>query len=262
MKEDLTDLLRALRDLRSAKEAAVEANLRLVIRIARKYFHSGVPFEDLVQEGNLGLMRAVDKFDYRRGYMFSTYASWWIKQALNRAVHAQGHLIRLPFRLVQKAGKARRSSSQMLLETGDSPHVEEIARDVGVPPQELADILQTMTSRLISMEMPVMEGAAEMKDFIADPSSVSPEDAVVDKDMRMELREVLEHLDPREKRILTERFGMSGEDERSLRDLGRKLGVTPERIRQIEKKALQKMRRRLAALESQEDFARMSKISN
>jgi len=262
MKEDLAIVVRARRDLRSAKKAAVEANLRLVILIARKYFHPEVPFEDLVQEGDLGLMRAVDKFEYRRGFRFSTYANWWIKQAIARAIYSHGHVIRLPFHLIQKASKAKRSSSQRLLETGYSPATEEVARGVGVSPQKLRDILQTMSSRPISMETPVLEGEAEMKDFIADPGSVSPEDAVIDKDMKRELRALLELLDPREKLILTERFGISGEDEQSLRDLSRELGVTPERIRQIEKKAMEKIRRRLEALESHHVFARMSKISN
>jgi RNA polymerase sigma factor (sigma-70 family) len=250
MKEDSAALVRARRDLHSAKKAAVEANLRLVIRIARKYFHSGVPFQDLVQEGNLGLMRAVDKFDYRRGYKFSTYANWWIKQAIARAIYVQGHLIRLPFHLVQKAGSIRRSSSKRLLETGTSPATDEVAREVGISPLKLDSILQTMRRRLISMEMPVLEGEAEMRDFIADPSSVSPEDAVIHEDMNSTLRALLEILDRREKLILMKRFGIGGEEEQSLRALSREFGLTPERIRQIEKKAMDKIRRRLSALET------------
>jgi RNA polymerase sigma factor (sigma-70 family) len=250
MKEDLTLLVRALSDLHSAKKAAVEANLRLVIRIARKYFHPEVPFEDLVQEGNLGLMRAVDKFDYRRGYKFSTYANWWIKQAIARAIYAHGHTIRLPYHLVQKAAKAKRSSSKQLLETGTSPSTEEAARKAGISPLKLDSILQAMARRLIPMETPVLDGNAEMGEFIADPSDLSPEDAVIHEDTNTTLRALLEILGRREKLILMKRFGIGGEEERSLRELAGEFGVTPERIRQIEKKALEKIRRRLSALEA------------
>jgi RNA polymerase sigma factor (sigma-70 family) len=262
MKEDLAAVARALSDLHSAKKAAVEANLRLVIRIARKYFHPEVLFEDLVQEGNLGLMRAVDKFDYRRGYKFSTYANWWIKQAIARAIYAQGHVIRLPLHLVQKAGKAKRSSSKRLLKTGNSPGTEEVAREVGISPRKLENILDAMRSRLISIDAPVLDGKTEVSDFIADPADLSPEDVAINENMKTELRTLLETLDPREKLILTKRFGINGEDERSLRELSRELGVTAERIRQIEEKALQKIRRRFEARVSYRAFTDMSKISN
>jgi RNA polymerase sigma factor (sigma-70 family) len=250
MKEDLATVVSARSDLQSAKKEAVEANLRLVIRIARKYFHPEVPFEDLVQEGNLGLMRAVDKFDYLRGYKFSTYANWWIKQAIARSIYAHGHIIRLPFHLVQKAGKAGRASSKGQLETGKSPATEEIAREVGISPMKLDSILQAMKRRLVSMDMPILEGEAELRDFIADPAALSPEDAVIHKDMNAELKTLLETLDPREKLILMKRFGIDGEEEQSLRELSREFGVTAERIRQIEKKAMEKVRRRLSALEA------------
>ena len=262
MKEDLAAVVRALSDLHSAKKAAVEANLRLVIRIARKYFYSGLPFEDVVQEGNLGLMRAVDKFDYRRGYKFSTYANWWIKQAIARSIYAHGHIIRLPFHLLQKAGKAKRSSSQRLLKTGDSPGTEEVAGEVGISPRKLENILDAMRTRLISIDAPVLDGKTEVSDFIADPADLSPEDVAINENMNTELRTLLETLDPREKLVLAKRFGISGEEERSLRQLGRELGVTAERIRQIEKKALQKIRRRFEARVSFRAFADMSKISN
>ena len=262
MKEDLATVLRVRRDLHSAKNAAVEANLRLVIRMARKYFHAGIPFQDLVQEGNLGLMRAVDKFDYRLGYKFSTYANWWIKQAITRAIYAQGHIIRLPYHLVQKAGKAQRSSSARVLETGNFPPPEEVAREVGISPLKLESILQALRRRLISMETPVLEGKAEMRDFIVDPGSVSPEDAVIHKDVNMELRALLEILDRREKLILMKRFGIGGEEEQSLRELSKEFGVTPERIRQIVKKAMEKIRRRIEALESHCAFTHLSKVSN
>ena len=262
MKDDFAAVVRALSDLHSAKKAAVEANLRLVIRIARKYFYSGLPLEDLVQEGNLGLMRAVDKFDYRRGYKFSTYANWWIKQAIACAIYAQGHVIRLPLHLVQKAGKAKRSSSQRLLKTGDSPGTEEVAAEVGISPRKLENILDAMRTRFISIDAPVLDGKTEVSDFIADPADLSPEDVAINENMNTELRTLLETLDAREKLVLAKRFGISGEEERSLRQLGRELGVTAERIRQIEKKALQKIRRRFEARVSFRAFADMSKISN
>jgi RNA polymerase sigma factor (sigma-70 family) len=250
MKEDLAAVVRALSDLHSAKKAAVEANLRLVIRIARKYFYSRLPFEDVVQEGNLGLMRAVDKFDYRRGYKFSTYANWWIKQAIARAIYAQGHVIRLPLHLVQKAGKAKRSSSQRLLKTGDSPGTEEVAAEVGISPRKLENILDAMRTRFISIDAPVLEGNAQVRDFIADPDDLSPEEEVIHEDVNTELRALLETLSPREKLILVKRFGIDGEQERSLRELAREFGLTAERIRQIEKKALERIRRRMDRLET------------
>jgi RNA polymerase sigma factor (sigma-70 family) len=248
--EDLTVLVRAQGELHSAKKAAVEANLRLVIRIARKYFHPEIPFEDLVQEGNIGLMRAVDKFDYCRGYKFSTYANWWIKQAIARALNAQGHAIRLPIHWVQKAGKVKRSSAKRLLKTGTSPSTEEMARQAGISPPKLERIFQAMRRRLIPMETPVMEGKAEIGDFIADPDDISPEDAIIQEDMNTTLRELLEILGRREKLILMKRFGIGGEEEQSLRELAGEFGVSPERIRQIEKKAMEKIKRRLDALES------------
>ena len=250
MAEDLPVLVRAQSELHSAKKAAVEANLRLVIRIARKYFHPEIPFEDLVQEGNIGLMRAVDKFDYRRGYKFSTYANWWIKQAISRALNAQGHAIRLPIHWVQKAGKAKRSSAKRLLKTGTSPSTEEMARQAGISPPKLERIFQAMRRRLIPMETPVMEGKAEIGDFLADPDGMSPEDTIIQEDMNTTLRELLEILGRREKLILMKRFGIGGEEEQSLRELAGEFGVTPERIRQIEKKAMEKIKRRLDALET------------
>jgi RNA polymerase primary sigma factor len=262
MKEDLAVLVRARSDLHSAKKAAVVANLRLVIRIARKYFHPGVSFEDLVQEGNLGLMRAVDKFDYHRGYRFSTYANWWIKQAIARAVYTHGHVIRLPFHLVQKAGKAKRASSRRLVETGNSPASAEAAGDAGISLQKLENIFQIMRTRLISMDAPVLEGEAEVGDFVADPSVVSPEDALIQKDVKADLKILLETLDPREKVILIKRFGIDGEEEQSLREVAREFRLTPERIRQIEKKAVEKIKRRMDAMESHDAFTRMSKVSN
>lgn len=263
MKKDLDTVLRAQKDLRLAKKAAVEANLRLVLLIARKYFHPEVPFQDLVQEGNLGLMRAVDKFDYRLGYKFSTYANWWIRQAIARAIYAQGHIIRLPYHLIRKAGKAKRSSSETAFEKQRPLSSEEIAREAGVSPGKLESLLQAMRSRLISMEMPVREGGeAGLGSFLADPNSVSPEEAMIDKDMSSEVKGLLEILEPREKQILTKRFGIGGGEEQSLRALSRQFGVTAERIRQIEKKAMEKIRRRLDALESHHTFARKAKISN
>ena len=262
MKEDRVAAVQARDDLQSAKKAAVEANLRLVPLIARKYFHPAVSFDDLVQEGNIGLMRAVDKFDYRRGYRFSTYARWWIKQAIARAIYTHGHAIRLPFDLIQKAGKAMRSSSQNPIITGDSMGKEEIAREAGLSARKLDDVLRTMTSRFISIDAPVLEGKAQVGDFIADPGGLSPEDAVMHESANTELRDLIEGLDPREKIVLMKRFGIGGEEELSLRELSSEFGVSAERIRQVEKKAMEKIRRRLKALGSHLVFTHMSKVSN
>ena len=236
--EEREQLLWLMRDGRAAQEHLIKANSRLVVSVAKKYVGRGVPFLDLIQEGNIGLIRAVKKFDYCRGYKFSTYATWWIRQAVTRAIADQGRTIRVPVHMYEQINRLTRTSRQLVRD----PTTEEIADELGVTPRKVEHIMR-VSQRPLSLEMPVGEEEdSYLGDFIEDEDADSPQDSAGRQILREVIDEIFQSLSPREVRILQLRFGLVDGYNYTLEEVGRKFGVTRERIRQIEAQALSRLR--------------------
>ena len=242
LRRTLEIITKAHQEAEAAKKELIEANLRLVVSIAKRYTNRGMQFLDLIQEGNIGLMKAVDKFEYRRGYKFSTYATWWVRQAITRAIADQARTIRIPVHMIETINKLIRTSRQMVQELGREPTNEELAKRMQLPVSKVRKVLR-VAQEPISLETPIgEEEESHLGDFIVDQNGISPSDAVINLNLREQTAQVLKTLTPREEKIIKMRFGLEDGSEHTLEEVGQNFAVTRERIRQIEAKALRKLR--------------------